>query len=82
MNPKQIGGWKSRSRICGENLLRVNHRMPMIAAWRETRRITPADSEREFMIENRERIQMRLRQTECALATLEDGSYGYCEDHW
>ena len=39
-----------------------------------------ADSEREFTIQNRERIQMLLRQTERALSKLEDGTYGYCED--
>ena len=39
-----------------------------------------AESEREFMIQNRERIHMLLRQTERALARLENGSYGYCED--
>ena len=39
-----------------------------------------ADAEREFVIQNRERIQMLLRQTEHALARLENGSYGYCED--
>jgi DnaK suppressor protein len=39
-----------------------------------------ADSEREFEIQNRERVQMLLRQTERALARLENGTYGYCED--
>jgi len=39
-----------------------------------------AASEREFAFQNRERIQRLTRQTERALAKLEDGSYGYCED--
>lgn len=39
-----------------------------------------ADTEREFEIQNRERVQMLLRQTERALARLENGTYGYCED--
>ena len=39
-----------------------------------------ADSQREFMTQNRERIQILLRQTERALAKLENGAYGYCED--
>jgi len=39
-----------------------------------------ADSEREFKIQNRERVQMLLRQSERALSKLENGSYGYCED--
>jgi RNA polymerase-binding transcription factor DksA len=39
-----------------------------------------ADSQREFMTQNRERIQILLRQTERALAKLENGTYGYCED--
>ncbi len=39
-----------------------------------------ADIEREFIIQNRERIQKLLQQTERALARLENGSYGYCED--
>ena len=39
-----------------------------------------ADSEREFEIQNRERVQMLLRQTERALVRLENGTYGYCAD--
>ena len=32
------------------------------------------------MVQNRERVQMLLRQTERALSKLENGDYGYCED--
>jgi DnaK suppressor protein len=39
-----------------------------------------ANLEREFKLQNRERVQMLLRQTERALSKLEDGTYGYCED--
>ena len=39
-----------------------------------------AASEREFALQNRERIQRLLRQTERALSKLENGTYGYCED--
>jgi DnaK suppressor protein len=39
-----------------------------------------ADLEREFEIQNRERVQVLLRQTERALARLENGTYGYCAD--
>ena len=39
-----------------------------------------AASEREFALQNRERIQRLLRQTERALLKLGDGTYGYCED--
>jgi DnaK suppressor protein len=38
-----------------------------------------AASEREFVTQNRERIQILLRQTERALVKLENGTYGYCE---
>jgi DnaK suppressor protein len=34
----------------------------------------------KFAIQNHQRIQMLLRETERALATLENGTYGYCED--
>ena len=39
-----------------------------------------ADSEREFLVQNRERVQMLLRQTEQAIARIENGTYGYCDD--
>ncbi len=39
-----------------------------------------ADTDREFLIQNRERILLLRRQTERALVRLENGSYGYCED--
>ena len=39
-----------------------------------------AGLERELEMQNRERIQVLLRQTDRALAKLENGTYGYCED--
>ena len=39
-----------------------------------------AGEEREFGILNRARVQRLLRQTERALAKLEAGTYGYCDD--
>ena len=51
--------------------------MPMTLGGKETRPIMPARNlEREFEMQNRERVQMLLRQTERALARLEDGTYG------
>ena len=38
------------------------------------------NSKREFEIQNHQRIQMLLRETEQALAKLQNGTYGYCED--
>ena len=32
------------------------------------------------MVQNRERVQLLLRQAERALAKLDNGTYGYCED--
>jgi RNA polymerase-binding transcription factor len=39
-----------------------------------------ADTDREFLVQNRERVQMLLRQAERALARIENGTYGYCDD--
>src|ERR1700687_347493 len=39
-----------------------------------------ADTEREFEFLNRDRVQIMLRQTEQALARLENGTFGICED--
>lgn len=39
-----------------------------------------AESERDLERLNRERVQLLLRQTERALARLDAGTYGYCED--
>ena len=53
----------------------------MIAPGRETRPTMPARPRNEnSWLQNRERIQILLRQTERALLKLENGTYGYCED--
>ena len=53
----------------------------MTAAGRETRPTMPVRPRNENLrLQNRERIQRLLRQTERALSKLEDGTYGYCED--
>ena len=39
-----------------------------------------ADTDREFAILNRARIQTLLHQTEQALTRLDNGTYGYCDD--
>jgi DnaK suppressor protein len=39
-----------------------------------------AESERGFMIQNGECVQMLLRRTERAIARLENRTYGYCVD--
>ncbi len=39
-----------------------------------------ADTDREFTILNRARIQALLHQTERALTRLDNGIYGYCDD--
>jgi DnaK suppressor protein len=85
MNPKQVEYFRQRlekSRADLQEELAVTQPTGADDGSREgdqTDRAS-ADSEREFMIQNRERIQMLLRQTEHALARLENGSYGYCED--
>ncbi len=38
------------------------------------------ETERDFEILNRDRIRVLLRQTEQALARLENGTFGYCLD--
>ena len=81
MNPKQVEYFRQRL----EEVRRELDAMPSRDAddlGREGDQTdhASADSEREFEIQNRERVQMLLRQTERALARLENGTYGYCED--
>jgi DnaK suppressor protein len=85
MNPKQVAYFRQRlvkSRADLRQELAVSQPPDTDDSSREgdlTDHAT-ADSEREFGIQNRERIQMLLWQTERALAKLENGTYGYCED--
>ncbi len=39
-----------------------------------------AETERDFEILNRDRVRLLLRQTEQALARLDNGTFGYCVD--
>ncbi len=84
MNPKQVGSvdaWKSCAQICGESLLRVSHRKPMTAAaGRGTRPTMPVRTRSENYGSKPRAVQMLLRQAERALAKLDNGTYGYCED--
>ena len=85
MNPKQVEYFCQRLEEARTDLRRELDAMPPRDAddlgWEgDQTDHASADSEREFEIQNRERIQMLLRQTEQALARLENGTYGYCAD--
>ena len=86
MNPKQVDVFSSTvgavaGRPAAGARCESSHRKLTTAA-REGDQTdhASADSEREFCVQNRERIQILLRQTERALSKLENGTYGYCED--
>ena len=85
MNPKQVEYFRQRLEEARMNLQKEFDALPSRDAdnlGREGDQTdqASADSEREFEIQNRERVQMLLRQTERALVRLEDGTYGYCAD--
>ena len=85
MNPKQVEYFRQRLEEARTDLLRELDAMPPRDAddlGREGDQTdhASADSEREFEIQNRERVQMLLRQTEQALARLGNRTYGYCAD--
>ena len=85
MNPKQVAYFRRRLEELRADLRQELAAIPPSEADDSTREgdqtdHASADSEREFMVQNRERIQMLLRQTERALSKLENGTYGYCED--
>jgi DnaK suppressor protein len=85
MNPKQVEYFCQRLEEARTDLRRELDAMPPRDAddlgWEgDQTDHASADSEREFEIQNRERVQMLLRQTEQALARLENGTYGYCAD--
>ena len=84
MNPKQVAYFRrrleeSRADLRGE--LAASQPSELDDSSREGDQTDHASaaSEREFALQNRERIQRLLRQTERALSKLEDGTYGYCE---
>ena len=84
MNPKQVEYFRQRLEMSRADLLRELEAItqPESDIGREGDQTdhASANSEREFEIQNRKRIQMLLRQTERALSRLENGAYGYCED--
>lgn len=85
MNPKQVEYFRRRLEQARTDLQRELGAIPSpdideLSREGDQTDHASADSEREFIVQNRERIQMLLRQTERALASLENGSYGYCED--
>jgi DnaK suppressor protein len=85
MNPKQVEYFRQRLEKARADLRRELDAIPSPEAdnssWEgdQTDHAT-ANSEREFEIQNHERVQMLLRQAERALSKLENGTYGYCDD--
>jgi RNA polymerase-binding transcription factor len=85
LNPRQVEYFRRRLEKAREDLRRELDAIPSpdandLSYDGDQTDHASADSEREFEIQNRERVQMLLRQTERALARLENGTYGYCED--
>jgi len=86
MNPKQVAYFRRRLEESRADLRReLAASQPSEADESSSREgdqtdHATANSEREFMVQNHERVQVLLRQTEQALSKLENGTYGYCED--
>jgi DnaK suppressor protein len=85
MNPKQVEYFRQRLEEARTDLRRELDAIPPRDAddlgWEgDQTDHASADSEREFEIQNREPVQMLLRQTEQALARLGNRTYGYCAD--
>jgi DnaK suppressor protein len=85
MNPMQVEYFRRRLEQLRADLRQELNAIPPPEAHDITQEGDQIDhasaaSEREFALQNRERIQRLLRQTERALSKLEDGTYGYCED--
>ena len=85
MNPKQVEYFRRRLEQSRADLRRELDVIPPPEAQDITQEGYQTDhasaaSELEFALQNRERIQRLMRQTERALSKLEDGTYGYCED--
>ena len=85
MNPKQVEYFSRRLKQSRADLRRELDATPPPEAYDITQEGDQTDhasaaSEREFALQNGERIQRLMRQTERALSKLEDGTYGYCED--
>ena len=85
MNPKQVEYFSRRLKQSRADLRPELDAIPPPEAYDITQEGDQTDhasaaSEREFALQNGERIQRLMRQTERALSKLEDGTYGYCED--
>ncbi len=85
MNPKQVAYFRRRLEEARAGLQRelAASQLPEVddsSRAGDQSDHASADSERELMVQNRERVQMLLRQTERALARIENGTYGYCDD--
>jgi DnaK suppressor protein len=85
MNPNQVAYFRQRLEKLRADLRAELDAIPPPAADVSSREgdqadHASADSEREFEIQNRERVQSLLRRAERALSKLENGTYGYCED--
>ena len=85
MNPKQVEYFRQRLEKARTDLRRELDAIPSPESNNSDREgdqtdHASANSEREFEIQNRERVQMLLRQAERALSKLENGTYGYCDD--
>jgi len=85
MNPRQVKYFRRRLEQSRTDLRRELDAIPSpetddLSREGDQTDHASADSERELEMQNRERIQVLLRQTDRALAKLENGTYGYCED--
>lgn len=85
MNPRQVSWFRDRLLAARTTLERELDALPHSEAEQPDREgdqtdHASADSEREFEVLNRARIQTLLHQTDAALTRIENGTYGYCED--
>jgi len=85
MSPRQVEYFRRRLENAREDLRRELDAIPSADPSDQSRDgdqtdRASADTEREFEVQNRERVQMLLRQAERALSKLENGTHGYCED--
>ncbi len=86
MNPKQVAYFRRRLEETRASLQRELAASQLLEVEDDSSREgdqtdhASADSEREFLVQNRERVQMLLRQTEQAIARIDNGTYGYCDD--
>lgn len=85
MNPRQVAYFRRKLEQARADLRHELDEVPHIEP-DETARDgdqtdhASADTDREFAILNRARIQALLHQTETALTRLDNGTYGYCDD--